>query len=85
MKITLSIPNYDKSEGIRVPWVGNHQISVHINDTEVTIAANKDGLITLAKQLLTLAHDGMPSGHHIHLTDRSGLEEGSLDLTLQRM
>jgi hypothetical protein len=63
MNMTLSIPDYNPSEGIRVSWVGDHQIKVIISDNEVTIIANKDGFLTLATQMLTLAQEGIPSGH----------------------
>jgi hypothetical protein len=84
MEITLSVPTYDRYKGIEIKWVDGHQISVAIENNEVIIHANPQGLRTLAIQLLTLAQEGMPSGNHIHLGDSSGLDEGSMDLTLMR-
>jgi len=40
--------------------------------------------IALARHLLTLAQDGIPDGHHIHLEATTGLEDGSVGLVLER-
>ena len=82
MELTLSVPNYDKSQGVVISWLGDHEIEVVFENGEVGICANKDGLISLATQMLTLAQDTIPSGHHIHLSSSSGLEENSLDLVI---
>lgn len=84
MEIKINIPAYDPYEGIRISWVGNHEILITLEDDEIVIRANKDGLATLATQMLTLAQESIPSRHHIHLTDVSGLDEGSLDLRIDK-
>jgi hypothetical protein len=84
MEIKLVVPTYDRYKGVEIEWVDGHEILVAIENHEVIIHANPEGLRTLAIQLLTLAQDGMPSGNHIHLSDVSGLDEGSADLTLIR-
>ena len=82
MEFTLEVPDYDKYQGIVISLVGDHEIEVVFKNGEVGIRANKDGLISLATQMLTLAQDTVPSGHHIHLGSNSGLEENSLGLII---
>ena len=82
MEIRIDVPNYDPWEGIRISWVDGYEIEAGLEDNGVTIWANKEGLLTLATQMLTLAQDGIPVGHHIHLTNDSGLDERSLDLLI---
>lgn len=48
------------------------------------ITANKPGLISLAKQLLTLAQDKVPSGYHLHFDEFNSLEEKSYELIIQK-
>lgn len=84
IEVSLKIPEYDRYGGVRISWVDGHEIEVSIDGREVMIAANPEGLRTLAMQLLTLAQDQVPGGNHLHLSDDSGLDSGSLDLTLLR-
>jgi hypothetical protein len=46
--------------------------------------ANGAGLISLAQYLLTLAEKPVPTGAHIHMDASRELEDGSLDLVLER-
>ena len=43
------------------------------------------GLRSLARLLLTLAQDGVPQHHHIHLDESNALEDGSATLIIERM
>ena len=48
----------------------------------VTICANREGLLSLARQLLSLA-EGIP-GDHIHYDVYNSLEDGSAELIVER-
>ncbi len=49
-----------------------------------TLSANKAGLTSLAIQLLTLAQDNVPAGCHIHYDKFNSLEDGSIELVIQK-
>jgi hypothetical protein len=51
---------------------------------EILIRANEAGLVSLAQHLLTLAENADPAGSHIHMDASRELEDGSLDLVLER-
>jgi hypothetical protein len=65
-------------------WEDDARIEVRNLGGEIVIEANAAGLRTLASHLLTLAEDGTPDGHHLHLEGLNGLEEGSVGLVLER-
>lgn len=66
-----------------IEWVDGSVISVSMRNHQVTISANKEGLLSLAGQLKTLADD-MP-GNHIHYDDNNSLEEGSAEMIVEKM
>lgn len=60
------------------------EIRVGVADQVVTISANASGLRSLARQLLVLAQESTPSGHHFHFDDSNSLEDGSTELVLEK-
>ena len=83
MKYTIEVIDYDDS--IELTYEPDAIITAtHSEYGETVIQASRDGLITLAKMLLTLAQDGIPSGSHIHLDEYNFLEDGSSELILVR-
>jgi hypothetical protein len=68
---------------MEIEWVDGSVISVSMHDHQVTISANKEGLLSLAGQLKTLA-DGMP-GDHIHYDENNSLEEGSAEMIIEKV
>lgn len=66
-----------------VRWEDGFEISSSVHEGEVTISANREGMISLANILLGLA-DGMP-GDHVHLDEYNSLEGGSVDLIIERV
>lgn len=50
MNINLNIPNYD-GNALDVIWGKNAHYSIHTYENHVVLSANKDGLISLAKQM----------------------------------
>lgn len=84
MKQEIEIVQYDANKGIQFNWEENFEIEVKNEDGEVIISANSEGLLSLAKHLLTLAQNEVPIGTHIHLDEYNSLEEGSIGLTFEK-
>jgi len=53
------------------------------NNTAIIIA-NKEGLLSLANHLVNLAQDAIPKGSHIHFDDSNSLEDGSVELIIEK-
>ncbi|MBR0374639.1 MAG: hypothetical protein IJH91_08940 [Mogibacterium sp.] len=70
---------------MKVEWIDGFEIRVSADaeQEEVCISANREGLLSLAKQLTALA-EGEP-GDHIHYDDYNALEEGSVELIIERV
>ncbi len=69
---------------MKIEWIEGSEISVRISgEKEITVSANREGLLSLAGQLKALA-EGMP-GDHIHYDDYSSLEEGSVEMVIKRI
>lgn len=77
--------DYCTENGLQLQWEKDFAISVNALENEVTIRANKSGLISLARHLLTLAQDSAPKHSHIHLDEYNSLEEGSAELVLEKI
>ena len=71
-----------REENMKISWTDGSWISVSTRGREVTISANREGLLSLAGQLTALA-EGEP-GDHIHYDEGNSLEEGSLELIIER-
>ncbi len=71
---------------MKIDWHGDFRIESKIqSDGAIVIRANKDGLITLAKQMLAMADDSVPTGTHIHYDEESSLEDGSTEIILEKI
>ncbi|MGW7680174.1 Imm32 family immunity protein [Kribbella sp. NPDC054772] len=78
----MNLP-FEETRWLRFEWDDDFEIAVEVQGSEVVISANPAGLRSLARHLLTLAQDGVPDGHHIHLT--AGQEiESTVDLVVER-
>lgn len=84
MKQEIEIVKYDVSKGLQLIWENNSVIEVQNEGNEVKISANNEGLLSLAKHLLTLAQKEVPIGAHIHFDEYNSLEEGSYDLIIEK-
>jgi hypothetical protein len=85
MKYVIDIPEYDPLKGFRFEWEDNIHISIKVDGKgAITIAANPDGLISLARHLLVLAQTDIPKGYHFHLDSSNSLEVGSHELIIER-
>ena len=66
-----------------VEWVDGFEIKAVIENDQIVISANKEGLLSLAKHLTALAH-GVP-GEHIHYDEYNSLEKGSAEMIIERI
>lgn len=85
MKVSLNVPTYSPDTGVVLNWEGNFQIKVSDKNGCISIEANTDGLVSLANHLLNLAQSTVLSGTHVHLDEYNSLEEGSLDLIIEKI
>jgi len=68
---------------MRTRWEDGFEIRTDDHKGEVTISANREGLLSLANILADLAA-GQP-GDHIHLDEYNSLEDGSVGLIIERL
>ena len=64
-------------------WVEGFEINVRIENDAVVISANKEGLLSLANHLKSLAEE--PPGNHIHLDAYNSPEDGSPEMILEKV
>ena len=62
-------------------WVDGFEINVRIENGAAVISANREGLLSLANHLKSLAEES--PGTHIHLDTNNSLEDGSTELIIQ--
>lgn len=84
MEIKIEIPQYYPGEGIEYNWVDGFVIEAKAESGMINIIANKEGLISLATHLLTLAQNQVPQGSHLHYDEHNSLEENSFNLIIQK-
>ncbi len=84
MEVKLEIPKYSIETGFKSEWEFGFEIEIKSIEGAINLIANKEGLISLAKQLLTLAEDEVPRGYHLHFDENNSLEEGSLELIIKK-
>ncbi len=83
MEITVEIPEYTKS--LSSGYIDGQEIEVGIGHEEIVIFGNKEGLTSLAANLLALAQDNVPIGNHQHLSKGYGLSDESADLVIGKL
>lgn len=72
----------DKSEFMETEWHNGFTVRVTVDDeSKVVISANKEGLLSLATQLKSLADENV--GSHIHYDEYNSLEDGSAELIIE--
>ena len=67
---------------MEINWIDGFMIKTAAVNGEVIISANREGMLSLAKQLAALA-EGVP-GDHIHYDEQNSLEEGSAEMIIER-
>ena len=65
-----------------VEWEDGFEIAVSIDSGKAVISGNKEGLLSLAKQLAALAEDS--PGSHIHYDEDKSLDTGSDELIVEK-
>jgi hypothetical protein len=67
-----------------IEWEDGFSIKVSVDSGgAVTIASNKQGLLSLARQLTALAD--AQAGSHIHYDAYNSLEEGSAEMIIEKI
>lgn len=84
MNTSINVPDYSPERGIELQWDEGFEITAQIDGNVVQIKANRAGLVSLARHLLTLAQAEVPAGRHIHLDELNALEDGSCGLIFER-
>ena len=64
-------------------WEDGFAIRVRCERDAVIVSANRDGLVSLARHLRTLADE--PSQSHFHLDEHNSLEDGSCELIIEKV
>lgn len=64
-------------------WVDGFTVAVKVEDNSVVITANKEGLLSLANHLTSLANEDAPTSH-LHLDQYNSLEDGSTELIIEK-
>lgn len=66
-----------------IEWINNSEIRVRAEDGTVLVSANREGLLSLSRQLAALAEE--QPGSHIHYDRYNSLEDGSSELIIERI
>jgi len=83
MKVEVTVPEYAAEIGLRIDWEPEAVIQVAVHEDEVLLKADRGGLVTLGRLLLSLAQDGIEDGFHVHLDPSNGLQDGSAELIIE--
>ena len=65
---------------MKIDWTDGFEIRVSCDRTGAVISANREGLLSLARQMTALAEEA--PGSHIHYDEHNSLEEGSSELII---
>ena len=68
---------------MKTEWIDGFKIRVSAENGETVISANREGLLSLAKHLITLAEG--KDGDHIHYDENNSLEDGSAEMIIERI
>ena len=67
---------------MEVKWVEGYEIRVTIDNGTAVISANREGLLSLATQLVMMSTEA--PGTNIHYDDHNSLEEGSAEMIIEK-
>lgn len=68
---------------MKVEWIEGFKIKTSVENNEIVISANKEGMLSLARQLMELADADL--GDHIHYDEHNSLEEGSTEMIIEKV
>ena len=83
MKITLEIPDYDGS-ALDVIWEDKANYTAEVHEQDILIKANRQALISVAKQMLYLAYNDLPAGSHIHYDEFFTQTKGNYEIIIEK-
>ena len=66
-----------------IEWEDGFTIKVKVDEGSVVVRANKEGMLSLARQLMALADSD--AGCHIHYDEHNSLEEGSAEMIIEKI
>lgn len=69
--------------GFEIRWENGFEIRASALEGEVVISANRQGMLSLANILTDLAN--AKPGAHVHLDENNSLEDGSVELIIERV
>ncbi len=84
MIVKIDLPDYDEN-GIDIIWEEGSRYHIMVSKETVEITANKNALISIAKQMLYLAYNDLPSGSHVHLDSFFTGQQQDVELTIARL
>jgi hypothetical protein len=67
---------------MNIDWIDRFEIRVTSDQNTAVISANKEGLLSLARQLTALAEE-VP-GSQIHYDPYNSLEDGSVEMIIEK-
>ena len=69
---------------MEIKWEDGHAIKVRVDSgSTVVISANREGLLSLARQLTAMANEEV--GSHIHYDEYNSLEDGSCEMIIEKI
>ena len=68
---------------MEIEWADGAELRVRIDHGAAVISANREGLLSLAKQLTAMA-EAAP-GTHIHYDEYNSLEDGSSEMIIDHV
>ncbi len=68
---------------MEVEWLDGSEIKVRNENDVIVVSANREGMLSLAKQLMALAYGA--TGDHIHYDEHNALEEGSAEVIIEKV
>ncbi len=81
-KIVLEIQ--ENKDSLNFNWEKNFVLSVTPGNSGIIINGNKEGLISLAKNIIALAEENIPNHYNFTLDDQNSLEEESIPITFTK-
>lgn len=82
-RVRCGLSGSEYTTAMNIHWEDGFTIKVSAENHQVVISANREGLLSLANILKTLA-DQEP-GEHIHLDEYNSLDEKSADLVIEKI
>ncbi len=80
----VKLDTYSDATGAVLSWDPGYGLNVATHGNEVILSGNSAGLRSLARHLLTLAGEEVPTGYHIHFEPSLELDDMSASLVLEK-